>query len=47
MHMRTNQETNAFNPEFDPYTDPVRYLMALGIEAELVEPGKADLPSAA
>ena len=43
----TQQTTSASNHEFDPYSDPVVYLMALGIEAELVETRDVDLSSAA
>ena len=41
------QETSGSRLEVDPFKDPVRYLMGLGIEAELVESREADLPSAA
>lgn len=47
MREMKKQETSGSRPEIDPFTDPVRYLMGLGIEAELVETREADLPSAA
>jgi len=47
MRELMKQETNGSSPDVDPYSDPVHYLMGLGIEAELVETREADLPSAA
>jgi hypothetical protein len=47
MREMMKQETSGSRPEVDPFADPVRYLMGLGIEAELVESREADLPSAA
>jgi hypothetical protein len=32
-----NQSVQSPGPVTDPYTDPVSYLAALGVEAELVE----------
>jgi hypothetical protein len=47
MREMEKQETSGSRTEIDPFTDPVRYLIGLGIEAELVETREADLPSAA
>lgn len=47
MREMKKQETSGSRPEIDPFADPVRYLMGLGIESELVETREADLPSAA
>jgi len=47
MRQLMNHETSGSSPEIDPYSDPVRFLKGLGIEAELVETREADLPSAA
>jgi hypothetical protein len=47
MRKMMKQETSDPRPDIDPFTDPVLYLMGLGIEAELVESREADLPSAA
>lgn len=47
MRTMTQQMTNDLNPVIDPYVDPVLYLRAFGIEAELVETRHTDLSSAA
>lgn len=47
MRTMTQQMTNDLNPVIDPYADPVLYLRAFGIEAELVETRHTDLSSAA
>jgi hypothetical protein len=47
MRQKMTQETIGSSPDIDPYADPVRYLMGLGIEAELVETREAELPTAA
>ncbi|HLF60547.1 MAG TPA: hypothetical protein VI980_05175 [Acidimicrobiia bacterium] len=47
MRQLMKEEPAALNQEADPYSDPVLYLRALGIEAELIETRDTDLPSAA
>lgn len=46
MRTMIQQKTNG-SPDIDPYSDPVLYLKTLGIDAELVETRRDDLPSAA